>query len=208
MDITTLEMPVEEAKRLFDEYRALGVRATAEDEAIMTAYAEIAKGHPLIDVRRAIADGGHDDLGRPLLAFGRADEQEIMCHRVAGWDGRGYIGNGVLRMFPTVLSRTREFGSISASRRVDVPAGALGGWPPLKGQWFAMMPIIPPALRPTSRLLNYHILWEAEWRSSSALPRPPRDPALLRHITGDLYAVLGVWDLTDVERAVLGMTRR
>ena len=36
---------------------------------------------------------------------------------------------------------------------------------------------------------------------------PPRDPALLRNITGTLYAVLAVWDLTEVERAVLGMTR-
>jgi hypothetical protein len=33
---------------------------------------------------------------------------------------------------------------------------------------------------------------------------PARDPALLRHIRGDLWAVLAVWDLTELERAVLG----
>jgi len=34
---------------------------------------------------------------------------------------------------------------------------------------------------------------------------PPRDPALIRHIRGDLWAVLAVWDLTELERAVLAM---
>jgi hypothetical protein len=31
----------------------------------------------------------------------------------------------------------------------------------------------------------------------------PVDPALLRHIRGDLWAVLAVWNLTDLERYVL-----
>lgn len=30
------------------------------------------------------------------------------------------------------------------------------------------------------------------------------DPALLKHIGGDLYAVLATWDLTELERSVLG----
>lgn len=42
------------------------------------------------------------------------------------------------------------------------------------------------------------MLFEAEWR-----PEPPKDPALLRHIGGDLYSVVAVWDLTELERAVL-----
>src|SRR5438046_3023240 len=32
---------------------------------------------------------------------------------------------------------------------------------------------------------------------------PPEDPALLKHIGGDLYAVVAVWNLTELERAVL-----
>ena len=35
----------------------------------------------------------------------------------------------------------------------------------------------------------------------------PRDPALLRHVRGDLWAVLSVWDLTDLERMVLSQRR-
>lgn len=71
-----------------------------------------------------------------------------------------------------------------------------GGWIPRRAS--AMVPIIPPELRPPHALSNYHILWEADWR-----PEPPVDPALLKHIGGDLYAVLATWNLTEVERAVL-----
>lgn len=36
-------------------------------------------------------------------------------------------------------------------------------------------------------------------------PQPPgTDPALLKHVGGDLWAVLATWDLTPLEAAVLG----
>ena len=62
----------------------------------------------------------------------------------------------------------------------------------------AMVPLVPPPLRPAHALRNYHVLWEADWQQA-----PPADPALLKHIGGDLYAVLAIWDLTELERAVL-----
>ena len=61
----------------------------------------------------------------------------------------------------------------------------------------ALIPNVPPALRPAHALSNYHLLWEAEWRVAPG--PPPGDPALLKHIGGDLYSVLAVWDLTPVE---------
>jgi hypothetical protein len=43
------------------------------------------------------------------------------------------------------------------------------------------------------------VLWEVEeWKRI-----PPVDPALIRHVRGDLWAVLATWDLTDLERYVL-----
>lgn len=65
-----------------------------------------------------------------------------------------------------------------------------------------MVPHIPPALRPARKLENYHILWEADWQQD-----PPRDPMLLKRLAGTFYAVLAVWDLTDLERAVLNGVR-
>src|SRR5207253_8584714 len=67
----------------------------------------------------------------------------------------------------------------------------------------AMVPIIPPHLRPADALSNYYILSEAHWS-----PEPPRDPFLLKRIDGFLFAVLAAWDLTEIERAVLGTIRR
>lgn len=64
----------------------------------------------------------------------------------------------------------------------------------------AIVPNIPPRLRPKRGLHLYTILWEAEWAID---PVPPVDPALLRHLRGDLYVLCGTWDLTDLERAVL-----
>jgi hypothetical protein len=67
-----------------------------------------------------------------------------------------------------------------------------------------LVPIVPPQLRPKHDLANYHTFWEVEhWTLC-----PPRDPMLLRHLGGWLYAVLAVWDLTPVERAVLGAPAR
>jgi hypothetical protein len=67
----------------------------------------------------------------------------------------------------------------------------------------SMVPPVPPGLRPARHLRNYHVLWEAEW-VQHAPPRPPGDPALLRRIGGDVFAVVAVWDLTEMERAILG----
>jgi hypothetical protein len=69
----------------------------------------------------------------------------------------------------------------------------------------AMVPIIPPRYRPArSRLPRLHILWEVPAWTLVA----PIDPALLRHLRGDLWAVLATWDLTPLERAVLSQRGR
>jgi hypothetical protein len=61
-----------------------------------------------------------------------------------------------------------------------------------------MVPTVPPPLRPSRHLDDYYTLWDANWKLV-----PPEDPALLQHVGGDLYAVVAVWDLTPLERAVL-----
>jgi hypothetical protein len=53
-------------------------------------------------------------------------------------------------------------------------------------------------------LAALHVLWEVErWELV-----PPTDPALIRHIRGDLWAVLATWDLTEIERHVLAQRAR
>jgi hypothetical protein len=75
--------------------------------------------------------------------------------------------------------------------------------------WTAMVPIVPPKHRPpkSSTLASYLVLWEVDdWRWHS-VPRPPGDPALLKHLAGDLYLVLATWDLTELEQLVLSGRR-
>ena len=94
-------------------------------------------------------------------------------------------------------------------RQSSVPEGystgsdLVGTW--RREAWTAMVPIVPPKHRPpgSSTLASYLILWEADDWTWAKLPAPPRDPALLRSIGGDIYAVLAQWDLTPLEQMVL-----
>lgn len=63
----------------------------------------------------------------------------------------------------------------------------------------ARVPVVPPNLLPHDRLMNYSILWEADWK------RAPIDPFLLRRITREWYEICAEWNLTSIERIVLEM---
>jgi hypothetical protein len=67
-----------------------------------------------------------------------------------------------------------------------------------------MVPIVPPKHRPAGeRFGNRLVLWEADDWTWSTPPAPPGDPALLRPLGGDIYAVEATWDLTPLEQLVL-----
>lgn len=187
MQLETIEMPRAEARRLFLEYRrAVRARHNAEDEAIMRGYRALADGHQVIDLARAIAAGGVDEHTLPRLAAIRADARWCYCSGLAG-DG-------------SVRFRMDEWSSSRATRRwIQLPAGTFDR-PERVGyrDRRALVPMVPPMFRPAGSLERYTILWEAEWQ-----PFPPTDPALLRRLGGNLYAVLAVWDLTELEKTVL-----
>lgn len=218
MQLDTITMDRHAARKAFLEYRD-AIRSDRhdqlrkEDEQIMRAYREAAKGVSLIRLSDALAAGGTQQIevawtnwsgGRrvrrtqektvPRLAVARADVEKVWT------DGVDAEGGCVLRY---------ERGRVSdreTRKRFQIATGTFEEagretWGP---SLVAMAPTIPPALRPRHHLRNYHLLWEAEWAQE---PQPPVDPALLKHLGGDLYAVLGVWDLTPLERAVLAGTR-
>jgi hypothetical protein len=202
MELQTIEMPKAEARKAFLEYRhAVRERHDAEDEQIMRAYRALSQGKPVIDIFEAIRDGGRDRNGLPKLAIARADAVKTVLLRRP---------DGSFHMAP--INLTYQDGSIPGraeyrGRVFRFPVNFLTPKELRFGRerWVAMNPTVPPALRPQHAMSNYHVLWEAEWRKD---PVPPRDPALLKHLGGPLYMVLATWDLTDVERAVLGVTRR
>ena len=194
MDVPILEMPRNAARKAVVEYRrAVRERHSIEDEAILRCYRMLAAGTRVINISDAMRAGGEHPRYRtdaptlPWLAIARADMTRVQVDRATNGDltfdvpGRAWRRRSATRLLiRDVLPRT------------GLPRAAQ-----------TIVPIIPPEFRPAPALSNYHILWEVEeWRIT-----PPRDPMLLKHLGGPLYAVLAVWDLTEVERMVIGMTR-
>lgn len=206
MELATIEMPVEDAQQAFEEYRAaVHARHDEEDEQIMRGYKVLAKGQQVLNLPKTLAAGGVDglrirrrwirneflDVTVPRLAVARANRTTVWTYGVQD-DGR-------------CTMQTKR--NPHVNNRFDVmrcPAGTFDAG--TGDEWMseprirAVVPNIPPRLRPRTGLGNFHVLFEAEWGLD---PEPPVDPALLKHIGGDLYAVIATWDLTDLERAVL-----
>lgn len=183
MNLPTITMSKEAAQVAYKQYVGLA-KKTDEDHEIIRGLRQLAKGTPLINLQEAIAAGGFDEKGRPLLAVCRADFK--ICDMERSGDSIRFSkgrDRGQWREIRSGITRIQL--PSSEERHVRCSARAI-------------VPIIPAHLRPTIKLENYHILWEAEWTRI-----PPRDPALLRHVTGDLYALLAVWDLTELEMAAI-----
>lgn len=185
MQMATIDVAPSVARQAVADYRrAVRERHSAEDALILKCYRELCRGHKVIDLVETLRSGDIDGLARPRLAVIRADARWCFYHHLGGDQQSAFS--------------MEERLSYRRSRRV-VRFPRIWGVGP-RGTTRALVPTIPPALRP--RCPNrYHILWEAEWDTV------PVDPALLKHLGGPFYAVLATWDLTSVERAVLGLRR-
>lgn len=193
MDVQTIEMPREEAQRALDAYKdALRERHDDELEEVMRGYKVLAADNPLLKLSVSMHEAGVDDEGMPRLAICRADEK--WCKVEMRSDGSAtFVG------FKTPGWQGDE-NHWATTRKVALPADTLPRYesaPPYNRR-HAAVPLVPPPFRPKFALRNYHILFEAEWKRV-----PPIDPMLLKRISDDLFAVLAMWDLTEVERAVL-----
>jgi hypothetical protein len=177
------------------------------------AFAELAKGTPLIDPVQAIREAGWRDEGRPRLALCRADQR--FCHwqvwRSSRWwdvDTRMDRGNyAPMTWLFTGRREARQSGNQRAANlRIEVDQVDIE--PPVAPKpGLAMVPMVPPDVITDGRgcdLSKHFVLWEVEsWDAA-----PPVDPMLLKPIGGDLYAVVAQWDLSELERAILRGTRR
>lgn len=217
LDVIQMERPA--ARQAFLEYRR-AVREAREqdlqdelarvDEEMMRGYRALAAGHQVISLRGAMTSGGTTTQNwhynarphtvftsvLPRLAVARADASEVFT------DGINRDGSLRVRSQLNISSRNRRaqirFG-MNTFPRHDLYQE---DWERDHAAHFrAMVPHVPPLLRPAHHLRNYHILWDAKWELRD--PPPPVDPALLKHLGGDLYAVVAVWELTEPERAVL-----
>lgn len=220
MELQTITEERDTAKELFEQYRSQvrkPLRASATeaqrelrrlDTEMARAYKQLADGVTLLRLTETIKAGGLTarpsgwqegyTAALPMLAIARADSRRVYT---LGVNRAGSV------TFSAAL--TPEWRQLSEARENIVRvAGAFDEGDYKSRQtstnviWSALTPTVPPKYRPES-LSAYHVLFEVEdWQRE---PQPPgRDPALLKHVGGDLWAVLATWDLTPLEAAVLG----
>lgn len=171
----------------------------------LAGYKALAEGHQLIQLDAAIRGGGFHASGFPKLAIARADRERVRFTWMPGttlvrYDARADPSRGGRGSPGTLVRRVDLKRAHEVTRRL--PDGSyfyrmLDGW--------SQVPLLPAEHRPERGLLkDWFILWEVEqWYASDLTTEPDRDPLLLQHVAGQLYAVLAEWELTDLERAVM-----
>jgi hypothetical protein len=187
-----------EAETLYRKYREHVAYSDPIDWEIQRTYDLLRSGKVIIRAIESIKKAGLDREFLPKLALAPATAKECFLTRYR---------NGSMRMSPydrwsrsenkniSFIENTFEFPTEVFPVRNWGGRAHYDNWTDHK----ALVPIVPIFLRPKRGLQNYSILWEAEWRRE-----PPRDPYLLRRIgKADLWLVVAVWDLTEVERAAL-----
>lgn len=209
MNTPLIIMDEGEAKAKFRAYkeriakleRSKAAKAVTEEyKQILAGYKALGKGIPLIDLDDAIASGGFDAQGRPRIAI-------CAAHRkIVEFEWRN-ASQALFRPSDTGNSQWRTIEKEQRLVMLKRPASALakqGEYGPIYYSGYARVPLVPADVRPnTGSEDDWYILWEVEqWKSRNEVI-PDRDPYLLKHLGGSLYAVLAEWDLTDLERSVM-----
>lgn len=185
METRRITLERSDARVLYEKYQASLHYGEAMDREIARAYRLLGQGKLIIKALESVAAAGLNEEGLPKLALLRADAKECWLEMwmdgsatfasLRWWDRRQPLKSKTVLPARTFTERQRHL----ADRK-------------------AIVPIVPLHLRPKHALSNYHILWEADWH------QVPRDPYLLRRLgKGDLWLVVAMWDLTEVERAAL-----
>lgn len=220
MELMTVDIPRTGARERAAEYRQAAKRssdpvAKREFEDIARAYLTAAKDNvQLIALTPTIEAGGTVTRTR-LFQSGRRDNYLLPALAVIRWDARfcfslGVEPNGHIEFIDKMGSDQRyRKGRTRLETSFSLPTGYIEGratnW--TNSAWSAMVPIIPPKHRPLRGMGDRLVLWEVEDWTWATVPAPPGDPALLRNVGGDIYAVEAQWDLTEVERMVLSGRR-
>lgn len=200
MDLSTaITMDPEAAKARADELAAGRDHLTEEEHQFLAGYLALAQGRQIVNLVDVVSAGGcfeGDDLATaslPRLAVARSYDHWVTVRRAHNGEV-GFMKGGWQVELPrdTLRRLTSSEYATYGYRRAMVPPvpfgirmrlGRRGG-----GGW-----------RPCLTLFEVGS-WEP-------VPRPPGDPALLRYLSGHLYTVEATWDLTELERAVLGGMR-
>lgn len=202
MDAETINMMEEEAEKAYKEYSELiKTRSDGYLKVMKDCTYHLSKGRKIINIYDVIKKGGVDgENHEPRLAIGRADWGEVVFSKREG-------GAGTFSDDEVSWRRERK-------DAIHIPIETFKEWEPNdpKRDFFSPIrrfidtpiPNIPHQLTPKGKLNNYYILFEAEtWTERSGRGRVGDDPMLLKRLSENMFVVLGVWDMTPLEKAVL-----
>lgn len=185
MDVSTIVIPKEIALEKLNEYSRIQTDKRLKEDTELRRIYKWAAEHTLIDVAQALKETGLRENGHPKLALAKADWNTVFYSEY----NRAYS------------SSNRYFTKTYA---IKLP---IGTYHHPNSFWLNLsspVPHIPPHLRPDDNLSRYHVLFEVEkWNEYST------DPFLLKQISGWIFAIIGEWDLTELEQKLLsGMLAR
>lgn len=176
-------------EREAERYKAIQ-NPSAQEKAVMAAHDALSQDRVLVDVAQTIK--AHTSAGDwPKITVGHLTDKFVWCRHFR--NGQYELRNG------------RRGGHVFHEYHGDTP------YSHMEHAWLqrrADVPKLPPELERTvdKSRSDLVLLWEPEWvaEEHAPIPRPVLDPALLEHVSGSLYAVVAVWDLSPIEAAALG----
>jgi len=200
MEVEQLTIPREKAEEIYQESReALKHHAAAKKSQFLTDLRsltnQLRRKRKILDIQLSFKKAGLNQEGDPKLAITRGDQAWAYFEKLRG-------GAGVFQFNTARTNRWQNLG-----KDIQLPKETFPEWP-RDDYWIknpnrkTIKPGVPAKilnLIPSHHTLKtYHILWEAEkWEAI------PKDPFLLKRITPIFYAVIGAWNLTKLERAVM-----
>lgn len=147
------------------------------------------QGRKLLDVRNVFKETGKkQETDEPSMAIARADWKLVTFEKQSNGAGRFCIDHwnwtkqNVELPPETWPMWTKDERGFLPNNRVETK-----------------VPVIPAPFLPDGPLSKYYIMWEVDqWK-----PVPSRDPILLKRINKYVFAVLAMWDLTDLEMSIV-----
>jgi len=197
-DISKIKMPKDQAREEWKKYvEVLKKRKENYLKVMKQAMYHMKNGKELIDIYKIMKDAGLNENNQPRLAIARADFKEVFFEKRD--EGSGRFGKSE---WNSQVEWNKDM--------VDLPQNTFEHhWKRIgEERWNienklikTKVPIVPVEILPDGKLSNYYILWETnEWEE---LPET-KDPILLKRISENLFAILGSWDLTELEQSIIG----
>lgn len=195
-EIPKIKVPKEQAKEEWKKYcNVLKNRKEKYLQVMKDAYYQMKEGNELIDLYKIMKDVGLTENNLPKLAIARADFKECLFEKQdEGAGAFGCIG---------------KYNQMDWSSRIQLPQNTFNiHWERSENNTWQIKdksvktrtPIIPIELLPDGDLSNYYILWE----TNNWIPIPEtKDPILLKRISENLFAILGSWEVTELEQSVI-----